>query len=73
MRKKMKQTKNHPSFKTSRIVFYRKIINIHVYIWHVDILKGNCIRKPNTVVEKKQDMNAMTWNLYTGKLSNLGM
>lgn len=71
MRKKMKQTKNHPSFKTSRIVFYRKRINIHVYIWHVDILKGNCIRKPNTVVKKKQDMNAMTWNLY--KLSNLGM
>lgn len=50
MRKKMKQTKNHPSFKTSRIVFYRKRINI--YIWHVDILKGNCIRKPNTVVKK---------------------
>lgn len=45
---------------------------MNIYIWHVDILKGNCIRKPNTVVKKKkQDMNAMTWNLY--KLSNLGM
>lgn len=64
MRKKNETKINHPSFKTSGIVFYRKRINI--YIWHVDILKGNCIRN-----EKKQDMNAMTWNLY--KLSNLGM
>lgn len=49
MRKKMKQTKNHPSFKTSRIVFYRKRINIHVYIWHVDILKGNCTVLENLI------------------------
>lgn len=51
MRKKNETKINHPSFKTSGIVFYRKRMNI--YIWHVDILKGNCIRKPNTVVKKK--------------------
>lgn len=51
MREKNETKINHPSFKTSGIVFYRKGINI--YIWHVDILKGNCIRKPNTVVKKK--------------------
>lgn len=53
MRKKNETKINHPSFKTSGIVFYRKRINIYIFIWHVDILKGNCIRKPNTVVKKK--------------------
>lgn len=52
MREKNETKINHPSFKTNGIVFYRKRINI--YIWHVDILKGNCIRKPNTVVKKNK-------------------
>lgn len=69
VKKKKKRNQKKPPVVENMLYSFLQEKNI--YRWHVDILKGNCIRKPNTVVKKHQDMNAMTWNLY--ELSKLGM